>query len=120
MCFLSRGADLVRTPFFTLPPKAKDHFWKNHPKTQDTETGKDLLSLTPAKIFPAYSTIIIAHTRYYIVTPKNILRKISISRYEKITSFRRSAARYGHAGEGRRRYVDALQPPRGRLSADAG
>lgn len=44
MCFLSRGADLVRTPFFTLPPKAKDHFWKNYPKTQDTETGMDLLS----------------------------------------------------------------------------
>ena len=103
-------------PFFHYSLEAKR--W-GCPKAQGTETGIDPFSLSPAKIFPTHSTIKIAHTRYYIVTPKSIYAK-SISRYEKITSFRHSAARHGQSGEGRRRYVDTLQPPRGRLSADAG
>lgn len=34
--------------------------------------------LRQLSFFLAHNTIFIAHTRFYIVTPKNILRKINI------------------------------------------
>lgn len=78
MCFLSKGADLVRTPFFTLPPKAKGALLEKPSKNTRYRNWNGPIILSPAKIFPAFSTIKIAHTRYYIVTPKSIYAKINI------------------------------------------
>lgn len=53
MCFLSRGADLVRTPFFTLPPKAKGALLEKPSKNTRYRNWEGPIIFISCKDFPS-------------------------------------------------------------------